>query len=160
MTQADSVLSTPPTNTPIDTTRRRFLSQAAGVAASGTALALATIPPVPAASTPASPLDPVYGLIETHRSAREVWEVALEEKNRLDLIGDPSGEDLDEVPCHAAMDAFNDLVETAPTTFAGLVAWAMYLEEVRKVDAWIFQEEGAALVVTLAEALRNLAVVS
>ena len=29
MTQAGSVLSTPPTNTPIDTTRRRFLSVAA-----------------------------------------------------------------------------------------------------------------------------------
>ncbi len=26
MTQADRVLSTPPTNTPIDTTRRRFLT--------------------------------------------------------------------------------------------------------------------------------------
>jgi hypothetical protein len=29
MTQADSVHSTPPTNTPIDTTRRRFLTVAA-----------------------------------------------------------------------------------------------------------------------------------
>jgi hypothetical protein len=29
MTQADSVLSTPPTNTPVDTTRRRFLTVAA-----------------------------------------------------------------------------------------------------------------------------------
>jgi hypothetical protein len=29
MTQADSVLSTPPTNTPVDTTRRRFLAVAA-----------------------------------------------------------------------------------------------------------------------------------
>jgi hypothetical protein len=35
MTQADRVLSTPPTNTPVDTTRRRFLSQAAGVAVGG-----------------------------------------------------------------------------------------------------------------------------
>jgi hypothetical protein len=49
MTQADSVHSTPPTNTPISqshpvdaaTSRRRFLSQAAGVAAGGTVLALA-----------------------------------------------------------------------------------------------------------------------
>ena len=29
MAQADSVLSTPPTNTPVDTTRRRFLTVAA-----------------------------------------------------------------------------------------------------------------------------------
>jgi ferric-dicitrate binding protein FerR (iron transport regulator) len=41
MTRADRVHSTPPTNTPVDPTRRRFLSQAAGVAAGGTALALA-----------------------------------------------------------------------------------------------------------------------
>jgi hypothetical protein len=38
MTQADCVLSTPPLNVPTDTTRRRFLSQAAGVAAGGAIL--------------------------------------------------------------------------------------------------------------------------
>jgi hypothetical protein len=64
MIQADSVLSTPPTNTPISqsdpvdaTSRRRFLTNAAGVAAGGTVLALATIPPAPAIAAPASPLD-------------------------------------------------------------------------------------------------------
>ena len=45
MPKADRVHSTPPTNTPISqvdaTSRRRFLSQAAGVAAGGTVLALA-----------------------------------------------------------------------------------------------------------------------
>ena len=51
MTKADSVHSTPPTNT--SATRRRFLSQAAGVAAGGTVLALAAIPPAAAASAPA-----------------------------------------------------------------------------------------------------------
>jgi hypothetical protein len=62
--QADGVLSTPPTNTPISqsnpldaTSRRRFLSQAAGVAAGGAVLALATIP-APAAAAPVGPLDP------------------------------------------------------------------------------------------------------
>jgi hypothetical protein len=61
MTQADSVHSTPPTNSPISqvdaTSRRRFLSNAAGIAAGGTALALA-IPPVPAVAGPTIPLDP------------------------------------------------------------------------------------------------------
>jgi hypothetical protein len=46
MAKADRVLSTPPTNTPISqvdaTSRRRFLTQAAGIAAGGTVLALAT----------------------------------------------------------------------------------------------------------------------
>jgi hypothetical protein len=49
MDQADSVHSTPPTDTPISqadaTSRRRFLSNAAGIAAGGTVLALATIAP-------------------------------------------------------------------------------------------------------------------
>jgi hypothetical protein len=52
------------TSMPIDHTRRRFLSQAVGMAASGTALALATIPPASASAAPASPLDPVFGLIQ------------------------------------------------------------------------------------------------
>jgi len=42
---------------PIDPTRRRFLSNAAGVAAGGTALALATITPGPSTAAPATPLD-------------------------------------------------------------------------------------------------------
>jgi len=48
MTQADSVHSTPPTNTPIDTNRRRFLSAAASgaVAAAIPAAALAAAPAV------------------------------------------------------------------------------------------------------------------
>jgi hypothetical protein len=43
---------------PVDSTRRRFLSQAAGVATGGTVLALATFPPAAGAAVPASPLAP------------------------------------------------------------------------------------------------------
>ena len=46
--------------------RRLFLSQAAGLAAGGTALALATVKPTPAIAGQ----DPVFGLIERHRTAR------------------------------------------------------------------------------------------
>jgi hypothetical protein len=48
MTQANRVHSTPPTNTPIDTTRRGFLGGTAAALAAGTAVnvaALATIRP-------------------------------------------------------------------------------------------------------------------
>jgi hypothetical protein len=44
--------------------------------------------------------------------------------------------------------------------FAGLVAWASYLDEIRKVEAWMFALEGQTLVVTLVEALGNVAVAS
>jgi hypothetical protein len=43
---------------PVDPTRRRFLSQAAGVAAGGAILALAIVPPARAVAAPASTLDP------------------------------------------------------------------------------------------------------
>lgn len=64
MTQIDSVHSTPRLNTSVSQirpqdgpSRRRFLSKAAGVAAGGTVLALATIPPALAAAAPAATLD-------------------------------------------------------------------------------------------------------
>jgi hypothetical protein len=52
------------------------------------------------------------------------------------------------------MDAFHELIATAPRTIAGLRAWAAYLSE---VETWMFEEEGPTLVATFAEALGNLA---
>jgi hypothetical protein len=64
MTQATRVHSTPRTNTPISQnhpvdapSRRRLLSQAAGVAAGSAVLALATSQPIAAASAPAAQLN-------------------------------------------------------------------------------------------------------
>src|ERR1700738_561748 len=54
MAQVNSVNST---SMPVVQSRRRFLSHAAGVAAGGTVLALAVIPPAPSVAAPASPLD-------------------------------------------------------------------------------------------------------
>jgi hypothetical protein len=60
MTQADRVSNTPPTNTP--TSRRRFLSTAATLAAGGAALTVA-IPPARATD------DPIDEAIEAHKAA-------------------------------------------------------------------------------------------
>jgi hypothetical protein len=165
MAKATSVYSTPPTNTPISqvdatgaTSRRRFLSQAAGVAAGGTVLALATVSPQPAVAAPAGTLDPVFSLIEAHRTAYAAYLVALAEHTKLDRLGDPDAYLISEAPCDAQMDAFIDLIQTAPTTFAGLQAWAAYLDEIRIVEGWMFEEAAQTLVVTLVEALGNLAV--
>jgi hypothetical protein len=57
-------------------TRRRFLSQAAGVAAGGTVLALATIPPVARAAAPREALDGSKASPELRSAAR-----ALDEAN-------------------------------------------------------------------------------
>ena len=145
---------------PVVSTRRRFLSQAAGAAAGGTALALAPIPPAPAAAAPAGLLDPVFSLIEAHRTARAAYLVALAEHTRLDRLGDPAAYLISEAPFGAQLHAVTDLIETAPTTFAGLQAWAAHLDQIRNADEDMLEWAGPALVVTLVEALGNLAVTS
>ena len=102
----------------------------------------------------------MFGLIEAHRAAGAAHLVALEEQARLEEIGDLGADGIAEGPCHAEMAAFNDLIETAPVTFAGLVAWSSYLDEIRQTEPWMFEERGQTLVVTLVEALGNLAVPS
>jgi hypothetical protein len=62
--------------------------------------------------------------------------------------------------CDADVGAFDNLIQTAPTTFAGLVAWAAYLDEIRTTEEWRLHNKASALVVTLVEALRNLKVAS
>jgi hypothetical protein len=138
---------------PVDPTRRRFLSVTAGLAAGGTALAL-VIPPAPAAAA----FDPILDAIEAHRTARVALLGALAEQNRLEEIGDRSGHWLASVACHAATEAFDRLIATAPTTLAGLQAWAAQLDEIRHAEAWMFEDEAPALIATLVEALENLVV--
>jgi hypothetical protein len=82
MTQADRVHSTPPTNTPVDTTRRRFLTVAAGasIAGAGSLAAAAMAPDVPQAVTvpmsslpvPATLPDPAFALIADKRAAADI----------------------------------------------------------------------------------------
>jgi hypothetical protein len=62
---------------PVVQSRRRFLSQAAGVAAGGTVLALATTPLASAAVAPAPSVDPVFALIAQHRAEQQAYGAAL-----------------------------------------------------------------------------------
>ena len=105
------------------------------------------------AATMAAPAaaDPVYGLIETHRTARAAHSAALAEQVTFTDWNV-------EAPCHAEMDAFNELIATAPKTLGGLRAWAAYLGEISDSgEAWMFEEEDPMLVAIFAEALGNLA---
>ncbi len=76
MAQVDSENSTA---LPAVSTRRSFLSQAAGVAATGTAIALAALPERAAA-------DPVFALIETHKATEAALDIAIAEKGRLNPL--------------------------------------------------------------------------
>jgi hypothetical protein len=104
--------------------------------------------------------DPVFSLIEAHRTAWAAYHVALTEHIRLDRLGDPTANLISDAPSDAQIAAFIELIETPPTTLSGLQAWASYLDEIGDVDEDMFAEVGPELVVTLVEALGNLAVTS
>src|SRR6266849_4745435 len=140
MTQATRVLSTPPTNTPVDTTRRRFLAVAAfsSVAGAGSLAASAMAPNVPAAVTfppasetagPATPEDPVFGLIDAHRKASLVHLASLREQERLEKA-DIWHCDAAEQACHEEFRIFDALLVAAAMTLPGLVAKLFYLQDI------------------------------
>jgi hypothetical protein len=79
MTKADSVLSTPPTNTPV--TRRKILGTAAGAAA-----ALAATGASPMAASPAP--DPIYAAIEAHRKAYATMQTIFAEHRKAHELAD------------------------------------------------------------------------
>jgi hypothetical protein len=145
MAKADSVLSTPPTNTsaidhpmmfpPRDPTRRRFLTVAAvaSVAGAGTlAAAAARAPDVPQAVT----ANPMFGMIEAHRRASAAHGIALVEQARLEQIGDLAAAwSIDEQPCHDEFNAFDALLSAEATTVPGIVAQLAYLQDIAERDA-------------------------
>ena len=149
MTQADSVLSTPPTNTPVDTTRRRFLAVAAFASVAGAgSLAFAAAAPndVPQAVTVPNgsgfQADPIYEVIERHRKAALAHTEAvhikfafeehgmqgekLAEYKRLDAVADAAWNEMDDVG--------RDLINTLPTTLACILALCQYIEPIFAED--------------------------
>jgi hypothetical protein len=118
MAQADRVHSTPPTNAP--TSRRRFLSTAATLAAGSAALALA-IPPALATH------DPVYSIIETHKATTAALIATLDDKSRLEEAGQLYDDRLADAAHNAEEAALTELVECVPTTLGGVIASMAYI---------------------------------
>jgi hypothetical protein len=120
MDQADRVHSTPPTNSP--TSRRRFLSAAAALAAGSAALAL-EIPPALATES-----DPIFAMIERHRELSAHCRAAYDISGNLlagpefDAAEAVSAERNDRLTNH--VDA---LIGCEPTTMAGVLAAMRYL---------------------------------
>jgi hypothetical protein len=146
---------------PVDPTRRHFLSQAAGVAAGGTVLALATTHPAPAIASQRVP-DPILEAIEGHRAAYVAFSAELErqyaleeelpEERRKSSIDswetetkivetdDPRWIDAEKAwrqASEAETDAAIKLVNVRPCTPAGILALLEYvLLCERRGDAW------------------------
>jgi hypothetical protein len=143
MTQADSVHSTPPTNTsatnppgPVDTTRRRFITIAAGASIISVGSLAAVAMPISATPVSDAPIDPIYAAIERHKAAGIVWDAAVdvrsnfndlhmtdEQREQRDLLDD-AVEDAWE-PCEQAG---IDLITTKPTTPAGIITAIRYIQ--------------------------------
>jgi hypothetical protein len=137
MIQADSVYITPPTNTPIDKTRRRFLTVAAiGSMIGAGSLAAAAMAPndVPqAVTTPRhSGPDPVFALIADKLAGDIAHGEAIDAQDEADEHG--IGLDEADDRCLAAYHAVNaidwKLVTTPPTTLAGVAAVLRFANEI------------------------------
>lgn len=133
MAQVNPEISTP---MPALSTRRRFLSQAAGVAAGGTVLALATIPPAEAVVAPvgalASPdVDPIFALISRHRAEEQAYEAALVARDEL------HDEERVQQLCDSCWELEWALANTVPTSVAGVAALLRYANECEdQGDEW------------------------
>jgi hypothetical protein len=129
MIEADRVLSTPPTNTPIDSKRRRFLAIAAGASiVSVGSLVAAAAPPTSTPEVSSAPVDPIYAAIAAKQAADVAHGLAIDVQDDADArYGHDSQQawDADEAceeACHRAMDAAWQLAITAPTTLDGVAA--------------------------------------
>lgn len=151
--QADRVRSTPPTNTPIDTTRRQVLS----VAAVG---AVAVLLPTTALATP-SAIDPLFALIEIHRKSHldHMASLALEERF-VRRYGAGHRPRISEEPCCAEHDAFEALLTAPATTMRGLVAVLDYYQELSSEfeTEWMINDraEASVLIQSFAASLKNI----
>jgi hypothetical protein len=142
MIQADSVHSTPPTNTPIDTTRRRFIAVAAGASVASVGTMAVAAMPTAAPDSPACTLDPIFAVIERHRKACREHNEALDTHMDFEEVG-MTGEKLEKYEslvaetdaAHDRLDDFGcDLINTKPTTLAGILALCRYINP-------LFEEE-------------------
>jgi hypothetical protein len=68
---------------PVAPTRRRFLSNAAGLAAGGTVLAVAAVAPALATAAPASP-DPIFAALEAHKAATVAFVSCISAHSKLE----------------------------------------------------------------------------
>ena len=127
MTQAERVLSTPPTDTsalPIHSTRRHLLTMAAGGAIAGA---------IPGATLAVSP-DAIFAAIERHRELSADYTAAVDISSKLE--DGPEFEAADAIAgdrCGDLLDHADALIHLEPTTMAGVIALMRY---VASLEEW------------------------
>jgi hypothetical protein len=171
MAKAKCVHSTPPTNTPIDTTRRHFLSVAAGGAVA------AAIPTYARANT-GHAVDPAFALIAAHRAAEVAHVEVIDAQDEAEVKHGIRSEEAWDARerCAAMCDEVNaiawKLATIPPTTLAGVAAVLRFANEVEDVggdwpdtdtigpDGWHYQLRAtmAAAIAALTQAETGKAV--
>ncbi|WP_079602840.1 hypothetical protein [Bradyrhizobium erythrophlei] len=128
---------------PVDQTRRRFLSAAAGGAA-----ALSLSPS--RAAAPA--VDPIYAAIERHKAAAVVWDAAVDVWAKLPDGPEPMSterwierERINDASRDAMDDAGVDLINTSPTTLAGIARALNYIREQMLQDDGVYMPSSLRL---------------
>jgi len=129
---------------PVDTTRRHFLT----VAAAGAA-AIATAPATAGLAEP----DPIYAAIELHKVAGYIWDDAVtahssfldrhmtdEQARQYATLGKAL-----EAARNALDDVAIDLINTAPTTLAGIARALNYIREQMVQEDGIYMPSGLRL---------------
>jgi hypothetical protein len=134
MTKATRVYITPPTNTSARHSRRSILGAIAGSAAAvGT---IAGLSPVIAEPAAAPAIDPIYEVIERHRKACAAHNEAIDTHMDFEELG-MTGAKLEKynslvAETDAAYDRLEDvgldLINTQPTTLAGIFALCQYIK--------------------------------
>ncbi len=112
MTQADSVLSTPPTNTSAIPSRRSFLAQSA-MAGAAAAVALSIAPAMAGIGTEA---DPIFAAIERHRELSALYDAASDISCNLHPGAEfDAAEEISAARSRALIDHADDLICSEPT---------------------------------------------
>jgi hypothetical protein len=96
-------------------------------------------------------------LSETHRATTEALNAVLRGKSRLEAAGQDSDERLEDAAFEAEVDALTELIETTPSTLAGVIASMVYITESAERDHYRYSEEYLVpLLANLCEALQGL----
>jgi hypothetical protein len=115
------------------TTRRNFLTVAGGLAATiATSLAIAASPG--ACMAP----DPVHAAIATHKAAARMLDAVLAERHLIYKPGDVDAPEFDQGIVDAEREAARLVVNTVPTTRAGLQALEEHLANDRSSLCWFW----------------------
>jgi hypothetical protein len=128
MTQADRVLSTPPTNTsalPVEQTRRRLLTIAAGAAVAAASPATAEAAALAA--------DPIYAAIERYKVLFAEYTAAVDRSAPLE-VEDPDWLEAENETSRTGTALFEqmDLIFTfRPSTVAGVAALLKYISTLK-----------------------------